>query len=722
MRQLYNPGLQLFTDADKDEDILYKNGNVQKLSQTKNMDNGPEVDCIVDQDILLSIKQRDISLSKSVHFSDSSPTIVPESPYVSNSTYGNSISPFWNNIISLVFKDLPYSDDDQFKEEFKYNIISSSFLHDLNSYIHPLKPKSSILDLNNQENQKMNKNVKMTRKTRYGRLIKVTNYKFMLIESLDYRNIIFSCLKVIYSLRKLDKSLQHNTKRIIIVILVLLYLSFQQTHFRIRNIKTNFIKIIKQITPTFENFDALISQYHLQYKELNIKKNSIQLQEKEQIKENKHIENKSSLERTNISIIHDILNFTTNHIFFKMSSTIRQWLIHCNFDNLHSYCEIFDITVLDLCVCLTQHCTSLSQNISNIHILQKFLFCCLLSIPNDSIIQPKIHDANFKKKILRLFKCTTNENLIRNDEGSILNQVNLSLMSLIETMKILISSLKENKDAFEETRSDCTIYSIDGSHDQTMRIRQLNLIFETLESLEDQIGMLRKFHNKNKLNHNFSSIENRLQNLMDSINYSHKEQQSHMVSKGRHTSRIISEKRTSNYSKGFSLDVLRAPSPLDASINLNRKVEFIKVGNSDAEDGGLVSSDDEYFNEDETIIQCEVQPNVETHTNRGMSVHYQSMRQLSDEQLQRQLQDKITKFSAENKKSRENLRAEKSFELLKRCRNHHNEQLNFDKTKNAIHGQFDVDMTELNGKLDKEHHICVSEEGIPILYNIREYS
>jgi len=136
----------------------------------------------------------------------------------------------------------------------------------------------------------------------------------------------------------------------------------------------------------------------------------------------------------------------------------------------------------------------------------------------------------------------------------------------------------------------------------------------------------------------------------------------------------------------------------------------------------LVSSDDEYFNEDETIIQCEVQPNVETHTNRGMSVHYQSMRQLSDEQLQRQLQDKITKFSAENKKSRENLRAEKSFELLKRCRNHHNEQLNFDKTKNAIHGQFDVDMTELNGKLDKEHHICVSEEGIPILYNIREYS
>ena len=41
MRQLYNPGLQLFTDADKDEDILYKNGNVQKLSQTKNMYNGP---------------------------------------------------------------------------------------------------------------------------------------------------------------------------------------------------------------------------------------------------------------------------------------------------------------------------------------------------------------------------------------------------------------------------------------------------------------------------------------------------------------------------------------------------------------------------------------------------------------------------------------------------------------------------------------------------------
>ncbi|SMN19212.1 similar to Saccharomyces cerevisiae YMR163C INP2 Peroxisome-specific receptor important for peroxisome inheritance [Maudiozyma saulgeensis] len=725
MRQLYSPGLQLFMENDPNADILYSTSNINKSLKATNKNDYSQATCVNNQDILASIKERDISLPKSVHFNDSSPTIVSDSPYLTNHGFENFVSPFWNNIIESVFKDLPYNGDNQFIEEFKYNVISSSFLHDLNSYIHPIKPKSSILDFNNKDNEKLNKTIKLSKKTRYGKIAKKVNYRFVLIGTLDYSSTVFSCLKVMYSLKKLNKSLQRNTKRIVIVLLIFLYLSFQQTNLRVHCIRAKCIEVIKEMTPLLENLDTLISQYHLQYKELNIKKNSAVLKENERLNLKNTLKNKSSIERTDISTIHDILHSTTDQMFFKINSTIRQWLTCCDFDNLSSYCEMFDVSPFELRICLTQHCSSLSQNISNIHILRKFLFCCLLSILNDSKIQSKTIDSNFQLKILRLFKCSKNQKSIRMNECSILNKVNSSLISLMDTTKILVSSLQENKSVFKMAQLDCFPSIITTSYDQTTIKRQQNLIYETLETLEDQIEIIQKY---NKSNYDFSSVENRLRHLINSVHDFHTDQISQIPQQSYSVSRNVSDTRASSYGKGFSLDVLRAPSPLDASLNLNRKVEFIKIANSDEEDdGGFVSSDENYYNEDETIIQCELQPTMENDTSRGISVHYQSMRQLSDEQLQRQLQDEILKFSAENKKSRENLRTEKSFELLKRCRKHNNEQLSFDDTKTVINTnngnvQSGKNNMKTNSNLDKNHHLCVSEEGIPILYNIREYS
>ena len=287
------------------------------------------------------------------------------------------------------------------------------------------------------------------------------------------------------------------------------------------------------------------------------------------------------------------------------------------------------------------------------------------------------------------------------DEGEILEYVNELLESLNKTIDVILSVLQENKFILNEDE----IPDIQISETDSLKLKKHSLkIEETLLTLENQINVLKKYGDTNN---ELVKIKSHLNKLLNTTQTISDDSDSEQHIPHRIVSRNVSGNRSSIYGKGLSLDVLRGPSPVDTTINLNRKVEFIKIDSNDEEDDDdlsdtneYISSNDECDNEDETIIQCKVHHNPPDFKVRQNSVHYQSMKQLSDEQLQKQLQDKIFQFSAENKKSRENLRAEKSFELLKRCQTNQND-------------------LQHKHSIDREH-MCLSEEGIAVLYNISE--
>ena len=695
-KQVYNSGLQLFMDTSYNDGSSMRTDQLEKVSRII-QDNSND-----NTDLLLSLKQRDVSFSRVVQFNDSSPTIVPESPFPNDPSYIGSISPYWNNIIQFVFKDIPYTSDPLFKEEFQYNIIGSSFLHDLNSHIHPLKPKCSLLDLQNNYLNSVEKQNSVII-TKYGKLTKEIRYNFKFDQTLNYGKTILNCLKIMHVLKDLSQNLQNKSKRIVIVVLLTIYLTFQQNCYRIHQTKMKSIRLIKKMISLFEYTDSLISQYHLHFKELHVKENIFSCKSKIKSYQPHHSHNSS------ISRIRDILNSSTDQIFLKLNHILTKFIIHCNLNILQKYCEIFDITAVDLEICLSEPASSLTRKISNVNILRKFLFCCLLSITEDDVIPANMKYNEQKYDFLKLFKYKQTMKHIY-DEGKILECVNKSLESLNNMMNAILSVLQENKFILNEKE----IPNVKISETNSWRLKKHSLkIEETLVMLENQIYILKKYGETNDELVIIQSHLNKLLDITETISDDSKSE-SELNTPQRIVSRNVSGNRSSVYGKGFSLDVLRGPSPVDTAINLNRKVEFVKIDNNDDEDeddlsdtNEYSSSNDECDNEDETIIQCEVRCKLPDFKIRQKSVHYQSMKQLSDEQLQKQLQDEIFKFSAENKKSRENLRAEKSFELLKRCQTKQNDPKN------------NNNLTAKELTFDREH-ICLSEEGVAALYNISE--
>ncbi|KAG0659889.1 inheritance of peroxisomes protein 2 [Maudiozyma exigua] len=698
-KQVYNSGLQLFMDTSNNDDCSMRTDHLQKFSRITNEN------LYTESDLLLSLKQRDASFSRVVQFNDSSPTIVPESPFPNDPSYIKSISPYLNNVIQFVFNDIPDAYDPFFKEEFQYNIIGSSFLHDLNSHVHPLKPKSSILDLGKNCHNSI-ENQKGVIITKYGKLTKEIKWTFKFDQTLNYNKTILACFKTMHILKTLPQHLQTKSKRIVIVVLITLYLTFQENCFRIHQTKIKSIQLIKKMVSLFEYMDGWISQYHLHFKELHVKENIFSLKSKTKRSGVDLSQNAS------ISRIYDILNSSTDQIFFKLNYIIKEIMIRCNFNILQKYCEMFDIVTVDLEICLTEPANSLTRKISNINILRKFLFCCLLSITRDGLVQV---NKNYNEKpydFLKLFNQNRGQDRVY-DDGKILEHVNGSLKSLNDIMNTILLVLQENKYLLNEAE----VSTVTACNTDSLLLKKHSLkTHDTLETLENQINILKRYGDVTQELSDVKSHLNKLIRMVNTIpNDSGSDSELHIPQHS--VSRNVSGNRSSVYGKGFSLDVLRGPSPLDTTINLNRKVEFVKIDSSDNEDDILsdtneyMSSNEDNDNGDETIIQCEVHRTLPDFKIRQKSVHYQSMKQLSDEQLQRQLQDEILKFSAENKKSRENLRAEKSFELLKRCQTTPYDLKN---NNNSIDNLIAKDM-----KFGSER-MCLLEEGIAALYNISE--
>lgn len=719
--QVQYPGLQLFAVKEHEVDFPGNKSFDGQLRKICKNNEKPNRYWHIDEYTTNVLNSRKISDTKLTAFNDSSPTLVGGNTFDDVPEENNLIPHFWFNIINKVFEELPYGINDQFDEEFQYNIITSIFLHDLHGYGTLLKPKVSILDFLKNNSHQLNRQIRSTTPTKYGHIRRIQNSNFEIIETLDYSSVVLSCLKVLYRLKKLKRELRYQSKRIVIALLIIMYLVFQQKYFRIQYTKYKTIKVLKTALKSLEVLDKLFNQYHLRYKELNVnQKIDIPKQREFNMIHNNSHENL----RTDVLIIEDLLSSTMDHLYFKLVSVLKNCLPFCQFATLNKYCDMFDITILDLHISIFQQRNFLAEKSENINTLIRFMLCCLLSM-NRNAKQDNIPlvdvENTFRLNLTNIFGCNLDVGKCETpNEGEILNMINENIENLCSATTTLISLLTDNRDILNKTINNYELIKVRVKFDESSIIKQMTTIENTLCKFEDQIKFLKNNNNyveTDELNDKKDRIMKRLHSCVENLSNRHNMENHVMDSNNQRniSGRNTSENRSSIYNRGFSLDVLKTLSSTsnDTSVNLNRKVDFISVESEDD-----MSSLEENIGEDVTNIDNN---NLITtmQTTRHSSTHYQSMRQLSDEQLQRQLNNEIQKFSAENKKSKENLRTEKSFELLKRQRKqptefHSSRQADYDFT-------WKDDGANTSRNIQRDERQIASEETIPLLYKIEEF-
>ena len=717
MHQLQYPGLQLFTKSEH-------TSNARSRSLVESFESkSPSIKHATTINNYLSSSQNkhpNIWRNESFTLNDSSPTIVGDGSFGDSLSDNQNLTHFWYSVIQIVFSHVPQRNSSDFIEEINFNIIRLSDLNGLNRNISPLKPQKSVLDFPKRQRELMGGEFKNSKQTIFGRVIRQDLHTYLVKRTLRYNSIVIQCLMVIYKLKGLRGEIRRKSKRIVITVLILLYLAFQQTQFRIQYIRYNYMNKLVSLLNALNSLETLISQYHLHFKELHI--DNIFINSNDAIN-SQHATNLNQKE-VNIQHLHDIIELNADHLHFMFISLIKNKFPQCNGQIIEEYCKLFDISTFDLEFSLSHRVIDISEKIKSLQTLKKFWLCCLLATTRSRGLNNNrlVHSESMMIRTLsELLGVSPDDETFDFFSNINLHDFSHEIDDTLNTITSLTSLLLKNRYLLQDITPE-TNRTTEQNQQDLISECQLFSINQTIDKLREQLSEL-------PINCSMSgdlSFDGQLRTVVSKLASTKDYLDRKLLSKpdNYHPTRSVKSGRrdisSASHSRGFALDVLRTPTLQTPTIDLKQEIEFTQIDNDDD-----YSSSDDRSNDYDTTFHLE-QFIAATPNQRTVSVHYQSMKQLSDEQLQTQLTNEIMKFSAENKQSRENLRAEKSFELLKRCKNQ--SRKNYSKiTKDGVLGAIQEDNCETgnvtNNSQQDDGDISKfgTEEGIPVLYNIEQF-
>lgn len=651
---------------------------------------------------------RKFSDRSSIDFHDYSPTVVNsdsfERPEVLENDKRSMIKiQFWDQLIGKVFNELPFCTNDQFMEEFQYAVISSDFL---NGFRFSFALKESIMDFH-KRSETLGINSFLTIPTKYGRLKASSVNKFYLLRTFDYFSTIFLAYKVLRSLQRLKRG-SYKSRRIVATILIVLYLAIQQEFFHTQYTKYKALITLKSVLASLKKLSSLLYKYHIRFKELIVYKPLASAF------------SKGGPENV-LAMVKDLLTSNLDLLYYKLKIVTQDLLALSDTAELAKYCELYNLEISDLFHYLNEPATEVEDKAKRVHILKKFMLCCLLSL-NSSTNSCDLSMHSSLSKIFPNYHCESCQSNYINELDKFkgvttsleqLNDSTLSLTSSLINYKSLLHSTGEsppNSNEKIECETDA-FYSYD-LH-SSLKTPQLSMTLHALRQLENTLiaSTQEEISDETK-----EMLIDNLQNIL-------KVWQNDNTLK--HCKKQTPIKASSH---GFSLDILkRTQSPAvckaDCRGPLRNEIEFrdIEEAQSDIEsdldieqykndiDGGICY-------ENAHFSHC--RGSNEGFHRTSMVTEKNKFQELTDEELRCKLNEGIFKFAVENKQGRDKLRTQKSFELLRKVKNSEDSMRHSKRQISTCDGE--LTCHSKSRPLFKTKMKFSSEETIPVLYELKE--
>lgn len=661
----------------------------------------------------------------------------------------------------------------QFNDVFRYSIVSSHILNDYTSYFQDSQMKKSILNL--REHTPRND----------GRLfVNVLDKKYC-EETIDIQ--LNSLLLKYYRMLILIKDRNFNIDLKLHYILLLLnafYIIYSKKRQLLDTVKFKLMVILKEFLTNLENCDMLFHKLLLNYKTLqtynifdqesSLKQNNYDRNDFDIDMHNHDDDNDNDNSNNNNGLlsnfIENLLKSNLDYLFYIFRYKIEMILPLTDENSLTKYIEIYGLKLSDLKYYLNTDIHHLNEKAYRITITQKFLLCCLLSISfQEQTGKDKknritefyyIFNINFLDK-----SCSESKNKDR--VGGVLKHcesLTVILLHLSKSLESISNSLINYKN-FLNLEIQASINN-DITNNETYN--ELFQVTKLINKLELKLKVIKaNISNNQNNNDQCNLLMNQLQNLHSII---HDTLISENIiydrsSKPNQQGRRIVSIPINKSNRGFSLDIVKhnldtysdshqSDSLNLTKINLSEKIEFKHI------DSVTVSDDTETVDEethtgnntsvfysdenDDTCVPSDLStpiqsPNIygkllkrinicndQDHDNDRKSYHYESLQKLSDEELRHKLNEKIINFANENRLGKNKLRAQKSFELLKRQQNKMPNTFSSTKPSFSVHShniyskKDEMDANERTSNSKTISSTFSTEDTIPIIYEIRE--
>lgn len=609
-------------------------------------------------------------------FNDNSPTVVDVEQFNEEvfeedvrasliNTEENHSSAF-EELTFQIFRNLPFASD-QFTEEFQYTVITSQLLDDsMYTRSGTYSMKKSILDFH--KGSTFSQGLHSSIPTKYGKLI-ISGKKFYLQKSMPF---LPTMLFIYKCLRKL-LSASEKRKRIFTLLMICCYLCLQQEYFYSKYIKYSALLTLKSTLKLLQKLDVLLHRFHMRYKELTIYRPIA-------LTQSNHLDSEA------LPVVRDILTSALDLLFYRLKHSTTELLTVINVHDLSYYCEIYNVSLVDLHHSMNNEAREVQDKVERVHSIKKFILCCLLSINHKTSTATDM--TNSLHKIFPGYEpCNwTNENdkfvTIRNN----LQYINSSSTILLSTL----NSQREHLCSLGPM-PECEKNKYQTNHQITTTLGKLGAIQKELLSNREITQPLE------------SRIIHDLKDVLKMWQYhSPIMKQQPLANKKARANKIIS---------GLTLDVVKSPLDYQDSNNakpvydtsLDSPVEFVDVEDT----GSDLDTDNMGIDFEERVyINPREDGEFETVGDKGLG---EKFRKLTDEELRNKLDERIMRFAMENKRGKEMLRTQKSFELLSSSlRKQHATQ------------QHDHKEAQESGSRPFYNRTFTSEESIPVLYELKK--
>ncbi|KAK5781086.1 hypothetical protein RI543_001477 [Arxiozyma heterogenica] len=664
---------------------------------------------------------------------------------------------------------LSQNDYEQFNDVFRYPIVSSHILNDYSSYFQNVQMKKSIpnlkehtiiktkLSLGDFFNEKncekiTNSHLNGLLLKYYRILILFKDWNFSIDIKLQYFLLLSKAFNIIYS-----------KKRQIL-----------------KTIKCKLMIILKEFLNKLENCDMVIHKFLLNYKTLQtynifdqesfLKQNS---HDKNNCGANIHDHNTSNNNSFLSIFIKNLLKSHLDQFFYIFRYELELILPLTDENSLSKYIEIYGIKLSDLKYYLNTDIQHLNEKAYRVTITQKFFLCCLLSISFHERTNKDKNNRNtelyyiFNINFLDKNYCysTSNDKI-----GSVLKQYE-SLTGILHGLSMSLESISNsliNYKNFLNLETEATLNNTYINNEVTDELFEVTKLVNELDSkltfLKDDIFKYCNNNDQNKV------LMNKLQHLLFTIhdtlnfensiyNYSSKPNQQ--------VKRIVSAPMNKS-NRGFSLDIVKhnldiysnlyqSDSSKASKINLSNESEFTHIHTKSmsnnienvSEMTHTTKSNSVFYNDEneDTCVPSDLSTPIQSptiygkvlskinithnqnHDNDRKLYHYESLQKLSDEELRHKLNEKIINFANENKLGKNKLRAQKSFELLKKQQNKKTQTfpstiLSFSTYPKNLYSKKNTNVVNQdNTNVNNGRTISNSfstEDTIPIIYEIKE--
>ncbi|CCH59547.1 hypothetical protein TBLA_0B07290 [Henningerozyma blattae CBS 6284] len=371
--------------------------------------------------------------------------------------YDNDSDTMENNslstIISKIFDQIPYENCENYLEQFKYKIITSDLLSSTN-----LKHRQILLKKKTSSTNFV-VSTKKSYPTIYGRLYFNQRNNICIFKSIRYRESILSCY---YLLRRLSISKKHASRRIVLAILILLYITFKQELFFLYYYILNLEKNLNEIIEKFNNFENSIHFLFIRYKEFTVYKPLTDVLNKQ----NNHFDYDPH------PLLNELLSSNLDQMFFQLDHInklfIQQYILKNNtiLSSIENHFDIFNLNIIEYINYSNYSINKLEYKIKRFLDARKLFFCCLLSVCD--IVYPHYSQTNITSSVLfNLFNNKTEDevtsNEISNKEGN-----------FEKSFKNIITRFKETNDILKQFNKNLSHITETLNTSKKLILREMN--------------------------------------------------------------------------------------------------------------------------------------------------------------------------------------------------------------------------------------------------------